>query len=132
MAFMMKKKKYKFTVLLCLEEITAVPFLNGVLFAKVRLLDGGNFMETSSRIRHNILPDDRYVETREIKVGNQGTPELTWVATSVLKEYGDVESWFIVTIFSSLLQHDIIPALSVAYHLNSRIKRVEGPKKAPI
>ncbi|XP_014288856.1 early estrogen-induced gene 1 protein isoform X4 [Halyomorpha halys] len=49
MAFMMKKKKYKFTVLLCLEEITAVPFLNGVLFAKVRLLDGGNFMETSSR-----------------------------------------------------------------------------------
>lgn len=49
MAFMMKKKKYKFTVELCLEEITAVPFLNGVLFAKVRLLDGGSFMETSSR-----------------------------------------------------------------------------------
>jgi hypothetical protein len=49
MAFMMKKKKYKFTVELCLEEITAVTFLNGVLFAKVRLLDGGNFVETSSR-----------------------------------------------------------------------------------
>lgn len=49
MAFMMKKKKYKFTVELCLEEITAVPFLNGVLFAKIRLLDGGSFMETSNR-----------------------------------------------------------------------------------
>uniref|UniRef100_A0A0A9XWC6 Protein FAM102A n=1 Tax=Lygus hesperus TaxID=30085 RepID=A0A0A9XWC6_LYGHE len=49
MAFMMKKKKYKFTVELCLEEITAVPFLNGVLFAKIRLLDGGSFIETSNR-----------------------------------------------------------------------------------
>lgn len=49
MAFMMKKKKYKFTVELFLEEITAVPFLNGRFFAKVRLQDGGNFMETSSR-----------------------------------------------------------------------------------
>lgn len=50
MAFMIKKKKYyKFQVEICLEELTAVPFLNGVLFAKVRLLDGGNFSETSSR-----------------------------------------------------------------------------------
>ncbi|XP_024083735.1 protein FAM102A isoform X1 [Cimex lectularius] len=49
MAFMMKKKKYKFSVELCLEEITAVPFLSGVLFAKVRLLDGKSFIDTSSR-----------------------------------------------------------------------------------
>ncbi|XP_069695368.1 early estrogen-induced gene 1 protein isoform X5 [Periplaneta americana] len=49
MAFMMKKKKYKFQVELCLEELTAVPFVNAVLFAKVRLLDGGNFSEISTR-----------------------------------------------------------------------------------
>ncbi|RZF36217.1 hypothetical protein LSTR_LSTR008543 [Laodelphax striatellus] len=48
MAFMMKKKKYKFTVEICIEELTAVPFVNAVLFAKVRLLDG-NFSDTSSR-----------------------------------------------------------------------------------
>lgn len=49
MAFMMKKKKYKFQVSVLLEELTAVPFVSAVLFAKVRLLDGGNFSETSSR-----------------------------------------------------------------------------------
>jgi len=49
MAFMMKKKKYKFQVELCLEELAAVPFVNAVLFAKVRLLDGGHFSEISTR-----------------------------------------------------------------------------------
>lgn len=48
MAFMMKKKKYKFSVDLNLEEMIEVPFLNAVLFAKIRLLDGG-FQETSNR-----------------------------------------------------------------------------------
>lgn len=48
MAFMMKKKKYKFEVDLNLEEMIEVPFLNAVLFAKIRLLDGG-FQETSNR-----------------------------------------------------------------------------------
>lgn len=41
MAFMMKKKKYKFDVKLSLDELVEVPFLNVVLFAKIRLLDGG-------------------------------------------------------------------------------------------
>ena len=45
----MKKKKYKFQVELCLEELAAVPFVSAVLFAKVRLLDGGNFSEISTR-----------------------------------------------------------------------------------
>lgn len=49
MSFMVKKKRYKFTVNLCLEDLTAVPFVNAVLFAKVRLLDGGHFSDTSSR-----------------------------------------------------------------------------------
>ncbi|XP_050663626.1 protein FAM102B isoform X2 [Leptidea sinapis] len=49
MAYMMKKKRYKFGVQVCLEEITEVPFVSAVLFAKVRLVDGGNFQEHSSR-----------------------------------------------------------------------------------
>ncbi|XP_043274841.1 uncharacterized protein [Venturia canescens] len=48
MAFMMKKKKYKFSVEIGLEELTAVPFVSAVLFAKLRLLDGG-FIDHSTR-----------------------------------------------------------------------------------
>jgi hypothetical protein len=52
---MMKKKKYKFQVELCLEELAAVPFVNAVLFAKVRLLDGGNFSEISTRYDDSVF-----------------------------------------------------------------------------
>ncbi|XP_030629023.1 protein FAM102B [Chanos chanos] len=49
MAFiMMKKKKFKFKVDFELDELSSVPFVNGVLFCKVRLTDGG-FAEESSR-----------------------------------------------------------------------------------
>ncbi|XP_021166795.2 protein FAM102A [Fundulus heteroclitus] len=49
MAFLIKKKKFKFQVHFTLEELTAVPFVNGVLFCKVRLVDGGDFSISSSR-----------------------------------------------------------------------------------
>ncbi|XP_064457230.1 early estrogen-induced gene 1 protein-like [Ornithodoros turicata] len=49
MTFMLKKKKYKFQVDVLIEELTAVPFVNAILFAKIRLLDGGSFCEISSR-----------------------------------------------------------------------------------
>lgn len=49
MAFIIKKKKYKFKVELQLDELVEVPFLNAVLFAKIRLMDGGSFQEYSSR-----------------------------------------------------------------------------------
>jgi len=49
MNIMIKKKKYKFQVDLELEELTAVPFVNAVLFSKVHLLDGGKFVDHSSR-----------------------------------------------------------------------------------
>ena len=50
MAFMLKKKRYKFQVELQLEELNAVTFPSAVLFAKLRLLDGGSFSEISSRL----------------------------------------------------------------------------------
>ncbi|XP_014670462.1 PREDICTED: protein FAM102A-like, partial [Priapulus caudatus] len=46
---MMKKKKYKFQVQFDLEELCSVPFVNAILFSKIRLLDGGNFEKLSSR-----------------------------------------------------------------------------------
>ncbi len=48
MAFMIKKKKFKFNVKFEVEELSSVPF-RAVVFCKVRLLDGGTFSEVSSR-----------------------------------------------------------------------------------
>ncbi|KAF7661771.1 hypothetical protein LDENG_00254350 [Lucifuga dentata] len=45
---LMKKKRFKFKVDFELEELSSIPFVNGVLFCKVRMLDGG-FAEESSR-----------------------------------------------------------------------------------
>lgn len=45
----MKKKKFKFDVNFELNELSSVPFVSGVLFAKIRQLDGGHFNEVSSR-----------------------------------------------------------------------------------
>lgn len=41
MSFLLRKKSFRFDVNLEAEELTAVPFVSGVLFAKVRLHDGG-------------------------------------------------------------------------------------------
>ncbi|KAG9483294.1 hypothetical protein GDO78_009299 [Eleutherodactylus coqui] len=50
MAFMMmKKKKFKFRVDFELDELSSVPFVNGILFCKIRLLDGGSFSVESTR-----------------------------------------------------------------------------------
>ncbi|ALC38418.1 CG8671 [Drosophila busckii] len=49
MSFMMKKKKYKFNVEVQLQDLLEVALVNEVLFAKIRLLDGGSFQEYSSR-----------------------------------------------------------------------------------
>ncbi|XP_068196619.1 EEIG family member 2-like [Antennarius striatus] len=43
-----KKKRFKFKVDFDLDELSSIPFVNGVLFCKVRLVDGG-FAEESSR-----------------------------------------------------------------------------------
>ncbi|XP_034751422.1 protein FAM102A [Etheostoma cragini] len=57
MSFLIKKKKFKFQVHFTLEELTAVPFVNGVLFCKIRLIDGGDFAISSSReeVQHNCV-----------------------------------------------------------------------------
>lgn len=47
---LLKKKKYRFLVECTLEELTAVPYVNAILFAKLRLLEGGTFSEESPRL----------------------------------------------------------------------------------
>ncbi|XP_078073503.1 early estrogen-induced gene 1 protein-like [Mustelus asterias] len=49
MAFLVKKKKFKFLVTLKLVDLSAIPFVNGILFCKIRLLHGGSFTDLSSR-----------------------------------------------------------------------------------
>ena len=49
MAFMIKKKRYKFNVELCLDELSEVSYSKAILFAKVRQLDGGSFSDVSKR-----------------------------------------------------------------------------------
>ncbi|XP_072297455.1 EEIG family member 2-like isoform X2 [Eucyclogobius newberryi] len=45
---LLKKKRFKFKIDFDLEELSSVPFVNGVIFCKVRLLDG-TFSKESSR-----------------------------------------------------------------------------------
>lgn len=78
MTFMLKKKKYKFQVDIRIEELTAVPFVNAILFAKIRLLDGGSFSETSSReevCNHCVKWDSKFVFTCKMSA-NANTGEL--------------------------------------------------------
>uniref|UniRef100_A0A3P8Z7I0 C2 NT-type domain-containing protein n=1 Tax=Esox lucius TaxID=8010 RepID=A0A3P8Z7I0_ESOLU len=49
---MMKKKKFKFKVDFDLDELSSIPFVNGVLFCKVRLVDGGFSAESSREPVH--------------------------------------------------------------------------------
>ena len=49
MSFMVKKKRFKFHVSFEVEELSSVTFISGVVFVKIRLLDGGNFTEFSTR-----------------------------------------------------------------------------------
>ena len=49
MSFIMKKKRFKFQVNFELEELASVPLVSGMLFAKVRLMEGGSFTEFSTR-----------------------------------------------------------------------------------
>ena len=44
---LMKKKKFKFKVVFELDDLSSVPYVNGVLFCKVRLIDGGFSAESS-------------------------------------------------------------------------------------
>lgn len=49
MSFMLKKKRYKFEVDLCLVELSEVSHSKGTFFAKIRQMDGGSFTDFSRR-----------------------------------------------------------------------------------
>ncbi|XP_045581682.1 EEIG family member 2 isoform X5 [Procambarus clarkii] len=74
---MVRKKKYRFQVDVRVEELQHVPFVNQVLFAKVRLLDGG-FTDHSPRLmvaEHAVRWDSRFTFTCKM-TANASTGEL--------------------------------------------------------
>lgn len=74
---MARKKKYRFQVTVMVEELQHVPFVNQVLFAKVRLLDGG-FTDHSARLmvaEHTVRWDARFSFTCKM-TANASTGEL--------------------------------------------------------
>lgn len=74
---MVRKKKYRFQVDVRVEELQHVPFVNQVLFAKVRLLDGG-FTDHSPRLMvadHAVRWDSHFTFTCKM-TANASTGEL--------------------------------------------------------
>ena len=53
MSFMQRKKKYKFHVTFDLEELSSVPFVSGILFVKIRLLEGGFSAVSDRQVQHS-------------------------------------------------------------------------------
>ena len=46
------KKKFHFNVCFCLQDLLHCTYVTGVLFAKIKLKDGGNFIESSKRLEN--------------------------------------------------------------------------------
>ncbi|XP_054744261.1 EEIG family member 2 isoform X3 [Anastrepha obliqua] len=98
MAFMMKKKKYKFNVEVQLQELSEVALVNEVLFAKIRLLDGGSFQEYSSREE---VRDHRVVWNRNFEFpckmsanASTGVLDPCYLRISIRKEMKGGRSYF--------------------------------------
>ncbi|XP_067621189.1 uncharacterized protein [Eurosta solidaginis] len=98
MAFMMKKKKYKFNVEVQLQELSEVALVNEVLFAKIRLLDGGSFQEYSSREE---VRDHRVVWNRSFEFpckmsanASTGVLDPCYLRISIRKEMKGGRSYF--------------------------------------
>jgi len=89
MSFMMKKKRFKFLVNLEVEELSNVPFVSGVLFVKLRLLDGGNFLDTSAReeVRdHRVRWNAKFQVACKMTASVSGVLETCACRVSVRKE----------------------------------------------
>lgn len=50
MAFISRKKRFKFDVSFDIEGLSMVPFVSGILFAKVRLMSGGTFVDYTGSV----------------------------------------------------------------------------------
>ncbi|KAL1506234.1 hypothetical protein ABEB36_005631 [Hypothenemus hampei] len=90
-SFMSKKKKYRFQVEICLEQLLEVPFVSAVLFAKLRLLDGGSFQDHSSRqeVRdHKVHWDAQFsFPCKMMANASTGVMEKCILRISIRKEY---------------------------------------------
>lgn len=90
MAFIIKKKRYKFQVELTLNELTEVSFGKAILFAKVRQLDGGSFSDHSKRkevANHAVKYDEKFLFPCKMNANsNTGVLESCKCRVSIRKE----------------------------------------------
>ncbi|XP_052229722.1 protein FAM102A-like isoform X2 [Dreissena polymorpha] len=90
MSFMYRKKKYKFHVTFELEELSSVPFVSGILFVKLRTLEGGHFSDVSERkevLNHCVKWDSKYVfECKMTGSANTGILDPCIFRASVRRE----------------------------------------------
>lgn len=69
----MKKKKFQFEVQFNLQELSSVPFVSGVLYAKVRLIDGGQFTRQSTRYDFwlaRLVQDNKHLCFNRVEIDN--------------------------------------------------------------
>ncbi|XP_018334500.1 uncharacterized protein LOC108743429 isoform X1 [Agrilus planipennis] len=89
-SFMTKKKKYRFQVEVLVEELLEVPFVSAVLFAKLRLLDGGNFQTHTKReevVDHTVKWNTRFsFQCKMLAPASTGVLEPCVLRISVRKE----------------------------------------------
>lgn len=87
---MSKKKRFRFQVTLELEELSSVPLVSGILFTKIRLLEGGTFTDFSPReevVEHRVRWRAKYMFVcKMVASTNTGILEPCICRISVRKE----------------------------------------------
>ena len=91
-AFMGRRtKKYRFAVRLTLEGLSSVPYINGLLHAKVRLMDGGFVAVTSGQevVDHKVRWDSKFdMECKMSANASNGVLNSCLLRISVRKDGG--------------------------------------------
>ncbi|XP_012567145.1 EEIG family member 2 isoform X1 [Hydra vulgaris] len=86
----MKKRKLKFDVKLNIQELSSIPLLNGVIYCKTRLINGGYFSDHTSRdnvVSHCVKWENQFVFSCKITVSQiTGVLENCICRISVRKE----------------------------------------------
>ena len=86
----MPKRKFKFKVVICIEELNAVPFVTEVLFCKIRLRNGGSYSASTQPLNvssHSVHWHQRFEFDCKISCDtNSGTLNPCIARLSVRKE----------------------------------------------
>lgn len=97
MSFIPKKKRFKFNVSFEVEELCQIPLVSGVLFVKVRQVDGGNYTQYSDRkpvTDHRVCWDKKHdFVCKMAGSATSGVLETCLCRVSVRKELKGGKAW---------------------------------------